>query len=168
MALQFLKEADFIKLDQDGQVKEILVVYGATLARLNVIEHWFVNFLRVNRLQFEGAAVGKTVMDVEILKFEEHYANKATLGMMIKDLREKYDTASIDTLLEELLNARNVLVHKYWKENFTHLPSVEFRMEVYVDLLEGFKIIERFDDSVRGTSFASKKNPAFLMRFNPK
>jgi hypothetical protein len=78
------------------------------------------------------------------------------LGMSIRDFQEKYETSPFDALLNDLLEGRNKLDHITLK--WSEVPLEASRITIYEELLEIYKSLDNFDNSVKGKKICTKKN----------
>jgi uncharacterized protein with HEPN domain len=162
--LQGFKE---LKLEKE-QLKEIFFIYGVCISRVATMDDFFITKLKFNKYEFEGRLIGETFTQEQINKIEAHYFNKATMGMVINEFREKFTTDDFEDLFTELLRVRNLIVHSYMKLNWPQLQTERLRIEIYDDLLGVFNFLNRFEEEVKNKTFFTRKNSAFGIRWTGK
>jgi hypothetical protein len=163
--MKVYKVTGFKKLEENEQYKELFFLYGVCISRFSVLEHFFLHNLRHNKYIFEGKEIRKKWSEAETQKFEKHLEDVATLKMLVNEFRNKFITDKHDALFDELVTIRNLLVHKYMKYNWIQFSEKNLREEIYDDLMYAFEFLNKFDISVTGVWFFTKKNPDFGVRF---
>ena len=159
IALTYCSLQGFKKLEsQKEQLKELLFLYGACFSRFSAIDGLFINALKCNKFVFEGTAIGKNYTEKEQEKFISHLENKATTSMLVRDFKEKYDTTKSDDLLEELVEIRNILAHRYMRLNWQYLANREAREGMYENLLDVFYFFNGFEENLENQEFVSRAN----------
>ncbi len=169
MDLKFLNHEGFKNLKSGKeQLKEIFFLYGFCISRVAIMDDYFITMLKFNKIEFEGTQQGKALTQEQSHKIEAHYSTKATMGMLINEFNEKFDTDKFEDLFSELLRVRNLIVHSYMKLNWLQLPTENLRIEIYDDLLGVFYFLNKFDEEVKNKSFFTRKNNAFGIRWTGK
>jgi hypothetical protein len=162
ITLQTLKGFKELKTEEE-QLKALFLLFGICIARLTDIENFFILFIKQNKYVFEGSAIGKTFTESQIKKIEDHYANCATLGMLINDFSEAYEADLIKDKLAELKRIRNLIIHPYFKFNWHQLPDQQNREEMYDDLLYVMNFLDDFDNEIATKEYVTIKNKDFVM-----
>lgn len=115
---------EYLHEDENGKHKLIYAYFGLSVYKSQCLEETFSNMLLLHRICNKSLNLLEDI-DKEILN-----SSKKTMGNLIREVRNEYNfTDKLEEDLLEILNKRNYLVHKYFKENiqkfFTELGQKE-------------------------------------------
>ncbi|MFA7086006.1 MAG: hypothetical protein WC145_04995 [Aliarcobacter sp.] len=115
---------EYFNEDENGKHKLVYVYFGLSVYKSQCLEETFSNMLLLNRI------CNKSLKSLEDIDNEILSSSKKTMGNLIREVKIEYKlTNKLEEDLFEILNKRNYLVHKYFKENiqkfFTELGQKE-------------------------------------------
>lgn len=115
---------EYLEQDENGKHKLIYAYFGLSVYKSQCLEETFSNMLLLNRV-YNKSLNSLNDIDNEILN-----SSKKTMGNLIREVKIEYKfTDKLEEDLSKILNKRNYLVHKYFKENiqrfFTELGQKE-------------------------------------------
>lgn len=115
---------EYLEQDENGKYKLIYAYFGLSVYKSQCLEETFSNMLLLNRV------CNKSLNSLNDIDNEILNSSKKTMGNLIREVKIEYKfTDKLEEDLSKILNKRNYLVHKYFKENierfFTELGQKE-------------------------------------------
>lgn len=170
MTLTFLTSDGFRKLnDEQKEQKEIFYFYGFCVFRVNAIEDVFIKGLEAYKFSLIPSIEKTKIQKQQWDKFQKHVRENATLGILIREYKDVYNTKlmiGFDELLEDLLKTRNKIVHAYMKININQLDDSASRIEIYEDLQYVHEVVTKVEKFIEeGNWIWTKKYPKAGYRF---
>ncbi|MGA1931204.1 hypothetical protein ACH5BF_00565 [Arcobacter sp. YIC-464] len=103
---------EYLNEDDNGKHKLIYAYFGLAIYKSQCLEETFSNMLLLHR------TYNKTLTSLEDIDKEISSSSKKTMGKLIQEIKIEYNFPnSLEEDLSKVLNTRNYLVHKYFKEN---------------------------------------------------
>ena len=107
---------EYLHEDENGKHKLIYAYFGLSVYKSQCLEETFSNMLLLHRICNKSLNLLEDI-DKEILN-----SSKKTMGNLIREVRNEYNfTDKLEEDLLEILNKRNYLVHKYFKDNIVYI-----------------------------------------------
>lgn len=136
----------------EEQVKEVYGLFGLAIYWTQVLEHTIVNLLIVSTLMpeyYQNQYSPEEWFRAFDSFFEKEFKN--TLGKMINNLKKSSDyNCELDDRLLEVLNIRNRLVHRYFRERAIDFLSSEGRDKMIEELTDSICLFKSTDLLLNG------------------
>lgn len=115
--------------DESWQIREVYAKYGLAMYTAQCLETGLVNLLTALKMK-QGDKMTRSDIDSF---FEENY--KKTLGGLISSLRQSMEISeNLESDLGELLDLRNYLAHRYFREKAVDLMKEGGRRNMLSEL----------------------------------
>lgn len=138
------KEAieEFNSEDEDGKTRLIYAYFGLAIYFAQCLEQTFINMTWLNRVSKKKAKFQNEINEI----IDAIESSKKTMGALIHEVKIEYSLPeNLETDLKKVLDTRNYLVHKFFKEQIqkfhTELGKKEM-LKYFCDFIDDSKKVD--------------------------
>lgn len=129
--------------DENGKSRLIYAYFGLSIYFAQCLEQTFINMIWLNRI-FKKKVKSQQEIN-EIIDTVEN--SKKTLGNLINEIKSDYEIPeSLRSELKEVLEKRNYLAHKFFKEQIAKFKSdlgMREMLNYFCDFIDSSKAVDK-------------------------